>query len=416
MQCTDADICKVFPDHLGNNQRLFEKYGPIFQTNNMGKMTCQTNDPEFAQICMSETEFFSKQIVPDHPLFPIKNQKAGVFLGDTSDPNWKVVHKFLPPALGPKAVRHYAPQMNQCCSESFPVFDELESRHEAWNVYQFMLKLSSGTVGKIMLGMDFEHFTSADAPLHRMVLAIAENLALNKKIASRGAWYSHLPFGDPVRLKHLQEELALEVEKAIESTKSDETDDLELQDAALKAANVIGKYEYIQRLGCTAHSSVDYLIRATDSKGNRLPKDNLVSAVIVASGAGFTTTSSLLSWCLYGLVTYPGSQARILQELIDHDITDESDITAEQIDELPELAKFIKEMQRRHNPSYQPGRTAQRDLILPGGFQMKKGSVVIVALHHIHNNPKIWDNPDKFDPDRWDTQEVKSMPKASYIP
>lgn len=133
-------------------------------------------------------------------------------------------------------------------------------------------------------------------------------------------------------------------------------------------------------------------------------------------GAGFTTTSSLLSWCLYGFVTYPGVQARLLQELIDNDITDTSDISAELIDELPELAKYVKEMQRRHNPSYQPGRTAQRDLILPGGYDLKKGTVVIPAIHHIHNNPKVWDNPDKFDPDRWDTEQVKSRHKAAYIP
>lgn len=212
----------------------------------MGKITCQTNDPELAQICMSETEFFSKEIVPSHPLFPLKNSEAGVFLADTSDPNWKVVHKFLPPALGPKAVRHYAPQMNKCLDESLPIFDELEKRNEAWNAYQFMLKLSAGTVGKIMLGMDFEHFSSVDAPLHRMVLAIAENLALNKKIASRGEWYSHLPFGDPVRLKQLKQELFDAIQKVIDNTKSDQTEDLELQNAALQAANVIGEFRSVQ--------------------------------------------------------------------------------------------------------------------------------------------------------------------------
>jgi hypothetical protein len=29
----------------------------------------------------------------------------------TNVPRWKIVHKYLPPALGPKAVRHYAPKM-----------------------------------------------------------------------------------------------------------------------------------------------------------------------------------------------------------------------------------------------------------------------------------------------------------------
>ncbi|KAK9261039.1 cytochrome P450 [Lipomyces tetrasporus] len=382
-----GNYLEVFPDHLGNNQRLFDRLGPLFQTNSLGKIVCQTNDPELAQICFAESQFFSKEIVPDHPLYPIKNQKAGVFLGDTSNPAWKVVHKFLPPALGPKAVHHYASQMNSCCEEAFSVFDELEKRNKAWNAYQYMLKLSSGTVGKIMLGKDLQHFTSVDAPLSRI------------KISSRGEWYSYLPFGDPKRLKNLQQFMADQIQEAINEANSSGTEDLELQDAALKAANV-----------------VDYLVRATDGKGEHLPKENLVSATIVATGAGFTTTSSLLSWCLYGLVTYPGTQARILQELIDNDITDETNITAEQVDELPELGKFIKEIQRRHNPSYQPGRTAQQDMILPGGYCLKKGTVVIPALHHIHNNPAIWENPSRFDPDRWDTEQVKQRHKASYIP
>jgi cytochrome P450 len=83
-------------------------------------------------------------------------------------------------------------------------------------------------------------------------------------------------------------------------------------------------------------------------------------------------------------------QARLLQELVDHDFSDDTEVTPELLEDLPELDKFIKEMQRRHNPSYQPGRTAQRDLILPGGYKVKKGTVIIVALQHIHMNPKIW--------------------------
>jgi cytochrome P450 len=142
-----------------------------------------------------------------------------------------------------------------------------------------------------------------------------------------------------------------------------------------------------------------------------------VFAVTVATGAGFTTTSSLLSWCIHGLVTHSGIQAQLLQELVDHGINPNTDsITAEQIDDLHMLDKFVKETQRRHNPSYQPGRTAQRDMILPGGYRLRKGTVVIIALHHIHMNPKVWDNPDRFDPDRWDTEQVKNRHPTAYVP
>ncbi|KAK5690303.1 hypothetical protein LTR17_025980 [Elasticomyces elasticus] len=391
---------EVFPDHLGNNLRLFEKYGGLFKTTSFGSTTYLTNDPVIAQIGLSETEFFSKVIVPNHPLYPIKTPDAGVFLADSTDPSWKIVHKFMPPALGPKAVRHYAPIMNQELRMSLPVFDELESRDEAWNVYQFMLKLSSATVGKIMLGKDFGHFTSVDAPMNKMPLGIAEALALNKKISTKGDWYSHLPFGDPKRLKDVQQFMLSEIEASIEDAKATfGTEDLPLQDAALKAANVI-----------------DYFVRAVDAAGERLPLKNLVPALVVASGAGFTTTSSLLSWLIYGLVAYPGMQERLVQELVDKDFSDGADVTPELIEELSMLDKYVKEMQRRHNPSYQPGRTAQKDLVLPGGLKMYKGDVLIIALHHLHMNPKIWDNPDHFDPDRWDTERVKKRSKTEHIP
>ena len=141
-----------------------------------------------------------------------------------------------------------------------------------------------------------------------------------------------------------------------------------------------------------------------------------MQALVVATGAGFTTTSSLLSWLIYSLVNYDGMQDRLLQELIDNDITADTQITADLTDKLTFMDHFIKETQRRHNPSYQPGRTAKVDMILPGGYKLPAESIVIPALHHVHNNPAVWDNPARFDPDRWDTAQVKNRHKAAYIP
>lgn len=155
-------------------------------------------------------------------------------------------------------------------------------------------------------------------------------------------------------------------------------------------------------------------MRATDPHGQKLPKENLVSAVTVAAGAGFTTTSTLLSWLIYGLVTYDGMQARLLQELIDNDVEEDTEITPDLIEKLPFLSKYVKEMQRHHNPSYQPGRVTRIDCILPGGYKLPAGSVVVPALHHIHHNALHYDNPNRFDPDRWD--DPKPRHKAAYVP
>lgn len=235
-----GNYLEIYPDHIGNHQRLFEKYGPLFVTNSMGNRLYQTNSAELSNIFLSEDHYFTKKIVPGHPLHPIKNQEAGVFLADTDTEQWRLAHKFLPPALGPKAVRHYAPTMQRTVEQSFKVFDELDQKGEAWNVYQYMLKLGSQAVGKLVLGMDFAHFEEVDAPLHEMVLKIAENLELNKKVSSMGAWYGKMPFGDP---KKVRDTMARIMEMMTESIAraSKGQDDLELQDAALKAENVVGE-------------------------------------------------------------------------------------------------------------------------------------------------------------------------------
>ncbi|RHZ63623.1 cytochrome P450 [Aspergillus thermomutatus] len=410
-----GNFFQVYPDHLGNHQRLFEQYGPLIKTNTLGRTVYQTNDPVLSAIIFNESDFFTKKINEAHPLYSLKTPAAGVFLGDTDTPEWRVAHKFLPPALGPKAVRHYAPTMQTTVEDACAVFDRLDEQGEAWNVYQYMLKLGSQAVGKLTLGLDFEHFSSADAPIHEMVHLIAEVLSLNKKVTSKGDWYTALPFGDPKRLKECKARIEQMVEESVRNAQRGGVEDLPLQDAALRASNMVGGSTQPPELRVLL-TAIDYAVRATDNKGEKLPKSSLVWALVVATGAGFTTTSSLLSWLIYGLVTYPGMQDRLLQELIDHGFDDSTEITADFTDKLTFLDKYIKETQRRHNPSFQPGRTAKVDLILPGGYRIPQDAVVIPALHHIHNNPAIWDNPARFNPDRWETDEVKKRHKAAYIP
>lgn len=60
----------------------------------------------------------------------------------------------------------------------------------------------------------------------------------------------------------------------------------------------------------------------------------------------------------------------------------------------PFVGILIKESQRLHNPSYEPGRTPLADVIIPGGYQIQKEAVMIVAIHH--NSPAVWDKRGLF--------------------
>lgn len=326
---------EVFPDHLGNHERLFRKYGSLIKTVNMGKTTYLTNSPEIAANVFAESPYMTKYINPSHPLFGLKDNTA-LFVGDTETDNWRLGHKFIPPALSPKAVKHYTPLMQDTVRASFKVFDELDKRNEAFNVYQYMLKLASQTIGKFAFGVDLHQFDDVDSPLHALVMHTASVLALNKKISARGEWYKSLPFGDPALLKNTHRKLYAMIQDAIDAVKMDESADLQLDDAALKASCV-----------------VDYLSRAVDSQGQKLPLNLILANMVIIFGAGFTTTSAALSWMIFSLVNYEGAQERLLQELVDSGMDGKRDWDADDIAKLSYLDSFVKETQRLHNPSFQ---------------------------------------------------------------
>ncbi|KAE8368591.1 cytochrome P450 [Aspergillus caelatus] len=395
---------EIFPDHLGNHYRLFRKYGPLIKTINMGKTTYLTDDPQVASVCLAESAYMTKKINENHPLWGVKDNTA-IFIGDTETENWRLAHKYLPPAMGPKAVRHYTGLMQNCARKSLPVFDELDARDESWNVYQYMVKLASQTIGSFSLGKDFGHFDSVDSPLHPIVTNIASLLSLNKKITSRGEWYRHLPFGDPARLRHVQHTIYTLLQEAIDEVAGSGIADAPMNEAALSASCV-----------------VDYLLHAVDDKGEHFPQGLILANMLIVTGAGFTTTSALLSWLLYCLVTYEGTQDRLYAELVEHGIVgpsgerNQTTWTPDLAHSLPYLDKFVKETQRLHNASFQPGRTTKTDVVLPGGHRLPPDSVIIPALYAIHTNPKTWRDPFRFDPDRWDTEEVKGRHRCAYIP
>lgn len=396
---------EIFPDHLGNHYRLFRKYGPVIKTTNMGKTTYLTDDPRVAAVAIAESAYMTKKINENQPLWGVKDNTA-IFIGDTETENWRLQHKFLPPAMSPKAVRHYISLMQNCGRKSLPVFDELDSREESWNVYQYMVKLASQTISSFSLGTDFGHFDSVDAPLHPIVTNIAKLLSLNKKITARGEWYRHLPWGDPARLRQVQHTIYKLLQEAVdEIAATSKTKDAPMNEAALSASCV-----------------VDYLLHALDEKGERLPNGLILANMLIVTGAGFTTTSALMSWLVYCLATYEVTQERLYQELVAFRIVgpngerNETTWTPDLAHSMPYLDKFAKETQRLHNASFQPGRTTKTEVILPGGYRLPPDSVIIPALYAIHTNPKVWRDPLRFDPDRWDTQETKDRHRCAYVP
>lgn len=369
----------------------------------MGTTTYQTNDPEIARYVLREGELFTKTTSdPSHPLYYMRHQES-LFTCDSDAPAFPIAHKFVPPALSPRAVAHHSPLIQESARSIFPVFDKMAEDELSFNVYHYMFKMAGQVIWRVVVGQDLEHFKSLDTPPAETIRNLGEWLHLMKKTSLRPQWYGSLPFGDPARLRHAKKMLWLDVEKAVDECTGSDDGPLPLSDPAASL-----------RATCMS----DFLVRARDEKGEGLSRDLLISNVVILLGAGMTTSASLLSWCLYSLVTYPGNQERILQELMDHGADGKRTWTHDEAHSLKFLDCFVKEVQRMHNPSFQTARNARQDVVLPGGYLIKKDSIVIPCFPSLNKNPAHWDNPLKFDPDRWNEEGLagKLNRKGLYTP
>lgn len=73
-----------------------------------------------------------------------------------------------------------------------------------------------------------------------MVVNIAKMLELNMKITPIGSWYTMLPFGDPQKLRNAKQRIEEMMDESVAAV-SKGIENLELQEATLKAKNKVGK-------------------------------------------------------------------------------------------------------------------------------------------------------------------------------
>ncbi len=68
---------------------------------------------------------------------------------------------------------------------------------------------------------------------------------------------------------------------------------------------------------------------------------------------------------------------------------------------------------------YPPVPMMVREASCPEHFrdrEVPKGAQVVLSPWHLHRHELLWDNPDGFDPDRWQTENGKTCQRTAYMP
>ncbi|KAG6779228.1 hypothetical protein POTOM_015601 [Populus tomentosa] len=120
--------------------------------------------------------------------------------------------------------------------------------------------------------------------------------------------------------------------------------------------------------------------------------------ILTLTGAG--TTATTLVWTLSLLLNNP-TVLKAAQEELDEQVGRERWVEESDIQNLKYLQAIVKETLRL----YPPGpltltREAMEDCSI-GGYDVPKGTRVVVNIWKLHRDPRVWKNPNEFKPDRF---------------
>lgn len=155
------------------------------------------------------------------------------------------------------------------------------------------------------------------------------------------------------------------------------------------------------------------LLQAQDDDGTQMTDSQLRDEVMTLFLAGHETTALTLSWAWYLLGRNPVSEARFHAEL--DEVLGGRNPTFSDLPKLKFTEKIAKEAMRLYPPAFGVGRQALEECEI-GGFRIPPKSQVFAFQWVTQRDPRYFENPDEFEPDRWTEKLASTLPKYAYFP
>jgi cytochrome P450 len=356
-----------------------QKLGPISARKLLGTEMVAVSGLDLVAEVHDETRF-GKYV--GHHLTPLREVIGDALITvETDNPNWKLAHDILKPAFSREAMQGYHSIMLQAIREMLDQWDGAADTGRRVDVTADATRLALESIGRAGFGYPFGSFDRRRP--HAFISAMNRML----KYAS----WSTFPL-----LTRL------------------------LRPAIRRSGAVMGRIvdEVIQARrdgdGAESRDLLDLMLNSTDpTTGRRLDPVNIRQQVITFIVAGHETTSGALSFALYYLTQNPDVMARAKAE-IDAlwGTSDNPEPAYGDVAKLRYVRAVLDEALRLWPTA--PGylRVARKETVLGGRYRIKKGQWVLVVLPLVQRDPKVWPDPEKFDPDRFAPGQMKSRAHA----
>src|SRR5262249_7633234 len=147
------------------------------------------------------------------------------------------------------------------------------------------------------------------------------------------------------------------------------------------------------------------LATVDEHSGVRMSEQQLRDEVMTLFLAGHETTANALTWTWYLLPRHPEVETKLIDEL--RRVLSGRSPSVNDLPALPYPEMVIREVLRLYPPAPGLAREPIEDVTI-GGYDVPKGSLVVVNIYTIQRHQRFFGDPERYDPDRfapgWETR------------
>jgi cytochrome P450 len=155
------------------------------------------------------------------------------------------------------------------------------------------------------------------------------------------------------------------------------------------------------------------ILARDDHSGHGMTDEELRTQVMTLMLAGYETTASTLTWTWHLLsqnLQYTDRLRSEVRETLQGRLPCYGDL-----DHLPFIDMVLDESLRLFPPAWTLGRRAICEDVIDG-FYIPENTVLAVCIYVLHRDPRFWDRPDVFFPERFSLENSRGRNKFSFIP
>lgn len=355
---------------------LLQRYGDVVRWRGFFDVYF-VNHPEYVRRVLSQShEQFSKQVID----YRVLAQIMGNGLVSSDGPHWVKQRKLMQPMFANRVVNGFDKPINELTQTMLAQWDEqIDAQPIA--IDQQMGRLAFQIVGATLFGSDIDQYAEEIAEILELV-----NLQ-TQEIRALMTLYPWLP--TPYNRKWRKAKRRL--------------DEI-----------VYGMISVRRRDGEQENDILDRLIRARDGDTNEpMSEEQMRDEVVTLMLAGHETSSTALAWTLYLLAQHPVVENRLAEELdgvLHGEPASSTDLAA-----LPYLKQVVQESMRIYPPVWAVARRSNQAEVF-GEYEIPAGSYVAVVPYALHRHPEFWPDPERFDPDRFQSNSGESRHSYCYLP